>query len=110
MQESKYNKGAFAVLGLILICILTVMLFRVLNNAPANITFNSFLDYISNVPDIKFVNISDFSIVGDWGFFDFLRDFLNLFTKFIGFSIWFGQNVTNLIIWLFYIVSYIFIV
>lgn len=109
MQESKINKGAFAVLGLILICILTVMLFRDLNNAPTSITFNSFLDYISNVPEMKFVNISDFAITGSWGAFNFLKDFFNLFTKFIGFTIWLGQNVYNLLIWLWYIVSYIFV-
>ena len=68
------------ILSLVFSILLLVMIFRKFTGNSNTPTFTSFLDMLTNVktPSIPFVNYS-FSALGDWGVFNFLRDFLNVF-------------------------------
>lgn len=98
------------ILGFALVILLTISLFRTLSNTSTDLSFTGMLNYFSSVPSMQFVNIADFTIVADWGIFNFLKNFLNLFAYLFGFSIWFSQNIYNLILWLFYMVRYLLLI
>lgn len=97
------------ILSLIFCILLIVMIFRKFtgnNNTP---TFTSFLDMLTNVktPSIPFVNFS-FTVLGDWGVFNFLRDFLNVFVDLFNVILFLVngiislfQYVTSFITWLY---------
>lgn len=60
-------------------CVILVCLcFSVLHNGDT-LTFEGLLQFLSqNASSFEFATYVDYSIVGDWGLFNFLRDFLNL--------------------------------
>jgi len=96
------------VLGIFLIILLVVAMLGSLRGTGQTITFTGFLEYLSQSPSLNFFDISSFKIVGDWGLFDFLRNFFNLFTTMIGVSIWIFQLFWNLIAWLLYFFRFLF--
>lgn len=97
------------ILSLVFLILLAVMIFRKFtgnNNTP---TFTSFLDMLTNIetPTIPFVNYS-FTTLGDWGVFNWLRDFLNVFVDLFNVILFLVngiislfQYVTNFILWLY---------
>lgn len=97
------------ILSLVFLILLAVMIFRKFtgnNNIP---TFTSFLEMLTNIetPTIPFVNYS-FTSLGDWGVFNWLRDFLNVFVDLFNVILFLVngiislfQYVTNFIMWLY---------
>lgn len=100
----------FFVFGCVLIVLLSASLIRNSNNS-SSISFTSFLEYLSNSPDFSLsVSISDFRIVADWGFFNSLRDFFNIFTVSFGFIVWFFTSVVNCLIYAFYFLRFLLVI
>lgn len=83
----------FRLLLLIGFCIILVrVVWRVRGN-DTGLTFTGFLEWLSNLNSIDItVNVSNFFIVGDWGWFDFFRNFLNIFAQIFGVIVWFGAS------------------
>lgn len=93
----------------IFVLLLIIALIRNVNGYN-HISFSSFLDYLSNSPKvIPLLSISDFTITGSWGLFEFLRNFLNIFTQLFGIIIWFGSSIINIFLYAFYFLRYIFV-
>lgn len=81
VSSEKVSSGVPRGIFTIIICVLLIaMLIRKLTGNNAVPTFTSFLEFLSlvDVPTIPFINFSSVSL-GDWGFFNFLRDFFNIF-------------------------------
>lgn len=104
------KKIIYHVLFLFLLVILIISLFRrVLGGSY--ISFNGFLDYLSSVHGVSVdINISDFSIPGNWGVIDGLRQFFNIFAKMFGVIVWLASNLVNLILFVAQFVSFVFAV
>ena len=93
------NVGVFTVIVLILAIIVVS---QSLTGSTAPFTFQSLLDIASNAPSISANwSIVQDIILGDWGWFNFLRDFIN-------FSISITQVLVCICDLLFYSLSYIF--
>lgn len=104
------KKVIYRVLFLFLMAVLIVSLFRRILGGNS-LTFNGLLDYLSNTQGVSIdINISNFSIGGNWGIVDGLRQFFNIFAKLFGVLVWLGSNLINLILFLAQFVSFVFAV
>lgn len=76
---------------------------------PLGFTFRSFLEMLQNAPSIESdFTIDSLTITGDWGVFNFLKTFLNWNLKPIAFVLFLVKNLINVLMFLFYFLSYIF--
>lgn len=107
--DKKYDsKSIFILIFLILFIYAYVQYIR--TGSITTISFKSLLEYFTTVPDItSSFYLSNFSIGGDWGLFEFLRNFLNIFANFfsVTFSV-FGFLIQGLI-FIFWCVRFFFI-
>ena len=80
--------------------------------------FSSFLDFISTNDFSTYFSqfnyqissgITDWTIRTDWGLFNFLRDFFNLFSNVIGFVYWLFSNLIYAVMFLLKFIAYIFV-
>lgn len=72
-------------------------------------TFSEFLDILSNSPTISpNFNIIP-TILGDWGVFNWFRDFVNGLTTIIDFVLWLVQNLFLVLEYMFYFLKWVFI-
>lgn len=80
--------------------------------------FSSFLDFISSNDFItnfgQLINpisnvISDLTIKSDWGLFNFLRDFFNVFSNIFGFVYWLVANMIYAVSFILRFVGYLFV-
>lgn len=99
-NQASYSRLFLSILLILSLLLLFVSLFRKANNG-SDISFASFLDWLSNLNTFQFnVNIQDFFIYGNWGVFDFLRNFFNIFTGLFGVIVYLFSNLLNLFIYL----------
>lgn len=92
----------------IMILLLFIALIR---NAQGwqHLTFSGFLEYLTTSPTIiPSFSITDFAIVSDWGLFNGLKDFLNIFTQLFGIIVWVCSSIINVLLYLFYFLRFIF--
>ncbi|MBE5735420.1 MAG: hypothetical protein E7361_03135 [Clostridiales bacterium] len=95
---------------LITACMLLIINFARSLFAGNDLSFSSFLEWLGNVDSAYFdVGITDFTIYGNWGVFDFLRGFLNIFTGLFSVIVFFCANLINLIFFVLQFVRFIFI-
>ena len=108
------SKGlGFKILFQILFILLTVILvFSIIRTTfgGSSVTFSSFLDYISNVPQIKITNVNIMHIGGDWLIFDGFRQFLNTIMSIANFGVWFTTQLLNGLSYIFHFVRFLFVV
>ena len=75
-----------------------------------NFSFKSLIDYLSGMPDITFtLSKVDLTIYADWGFFNFLRDFINIFSGLTEFSFQFSGMIGQAFIVIGYLVGLLFL-
>ena len=109
-KKRYYETKSFMVgfIGIFFVCILFLILFaRLRSNGEYSLTFTGFLNYLSKSPKLNFAPLSSFEIVGDWGLFDFLKNFFNLFAKMIGVISWLGELIINCFEWVWFFVRFI---
>ncbi len=99
----------FLVLSLIFITILSINLIRSFGSNASSVSFHSFLQYMTTCPQINISNIVNLSIGGDWGPFDFLRNFLNSLSAILSFALWVAVQLINCLTYIFYFVRFIFV-
>lgn len=105
----KVPNPLFLVFGIILMFLIATALIRQ-SAGLSDISFGGFLNYISNTPSfIPRLNITKFGIVGDWGLFEGLKNFFNIFAKMFGIIIYLGESLLNMLLTLFYFLRYIFV-
>ena len=76
----------------------------------SNVSFSSFLNFLSSIDIFQItINISDFTIPGNWGIIDGLRLFLNVFAQAIGVVVYLCANLINLIIYCAQFIRFLFV-
>lgn len=116
VQSVKINhtgrfKGTTGSIFKVLIAILIgVALVRVLSGNEI-ISFQTLLEYLGNAPvvNMPFKFFNDLTIVGDWGLFNFLKDFFNLTTGVVSILVFLATGLINAIIYLTYFIRFIFV-
>lgn len=98
--------GIFKILFLVLVFLAVL---GVLKNEEI-VTFQGLLDFLANAPqfDLEWLNWSSVSL-GDWGVFNFLRDFFELNISFINVLLFIGTMGVQLITYLLYFLKFIFL-
>lgn len=95
----------FRILGLIFCIILFIRLFWSVRSNSSSLTFTGFLDWFSNLNSFDIsINVSSYEISGDWGIFNGLKNFFNIFAKAFGVIVWLFANLLNL---LFYCINFL---
>lgn len=79
----------------IIIALLFIANFIRLANSSGFLTFESFIQQCSTFSQFPLTNFIDLRIVADWGFFNFFRDFLNIFSVLLSVSLYLGANIMN---------------
>lgn len=107
-----YNKADnFLSIVIVIFTILFVVSYVRSLLGASDITFASFLEFIQSVPEVSFAStFIDLTIVGDWGIFEFLRNFLNIFTNIFSVLIFLFGGLVQILLYAVYIVRYLFLV
>lgn len=78
IDYSNKKYGNFGVFGVIILVLAIIVTARVLTGSSVEFSFKSLLDFASTAPSISANwSIVQNLIVGDWGLFEFLRNFIN---------------------------------
>ena len=93
---SNRKSFVFNILFLVFSVLFIISLVRTMSGEPA-LTFAGFLENLSSAPQITISGFIDLTIVGDWGFFEFFRSFLNFFTSALSLLIYIASNLINLL-------------
>lgn len=101
-----YNR--FTILTFLLCLLFVVAFFRSINGSEP-LTFTGLLETLSNSPKIALTSFFDFSISGDWGFFDFFRDFINILGSVLSVVVWLFSQLIQCIQYFVYIINFVFI-
>lgn len=107
-----YNRGLKlgAVFGLLIIlCIASFILQQQSNPNATPLTFTALLKSLENVPSVSipFINVGMIQL-GDWGLFNFLRDFIKLLIQIPNVLIFLINGVMNLVSYVIYFMSLLF--
>lgn len=111
-SRSTFNfRVLLRLLSIIAILILFIRLFWRLRGSSNTLNFTGFLKFLSNLNsvDIGAVNINSFVVGGDWGVFNFLRNFFNIFANLFGVVVWLSANVINVIRYLVAFIQFLFV-
>ena len=105
-ERSEFSAGNI-ILTIFLVIFIIAVARSLLGSAP--MTFKGFLTSITDVPSIDIsTQVIDWSIVGSWGAFDFLRIFINSFVMILNFSIFIIQMLINLLLVITWSLGYLF--
>lgn len=110
-MRSGLSQIILRVIFIFVVSIFIINIFRITNNSNSGFFgFENLLNNLSNSNTIQLrFDISSFTIGGDWGIFDGIRQFFNAFATILGVLIWFGANLINLILFLFQFVRLLFV-
>lgn len=111
--------GAFAggfsnIFYVIFFILFALMFYSYAFNMEQTYTFTGFLNAMSEVPQIDnswIVNFSNLTIEGDWGLFDFFREFIiNTSIRIISFLLYMVTGIGQLLVYIYYVVrTFLFI-
>lgn len=109
--DSSFRVGVLLrLLGVIFLLMLLVAFTWRVNDSSNQLTFSSFLQFLSNLNSVEVTfNIDTFRITADWFAFNFLRDFFNIFANIIGILVWFFVNVYNVFQYFFQFVRFLIV-
>lgn len=103
--------GVILRLLLLISCfILFIRIFSRLRGGDSSLSFTGFLEFLSNLNSFDInIDLSDFTIGGDWGIIDGLRRFFNIFGYAFGVLVWVCSNVFNVINYVFQFVRFLLV-
>lgn len=110
-RSREHIDQGLTLLKIVFIIILGITIIKVLLGLDQTITFKSLLDFISDVPQVNmndFMVFDDLRITADWGVFNFLRTFINLFTLPLGITVFIGGAIYQVITFLIYFIQFVF--
>lgn len=105
-DKGKGSNIVVSVLMIIFCVVLIGSIIRIVFNSSA-FSFSSFLQYITNVPQLSISYVEIFNIGGDWGIVDGLRRFLNNIMSIANFGVWFTKQLLNGLSYIFYFVKFL---
>lgn len=115
-MDNDNSKGNFSGIYTSLFAFIVLFLFIIVfsyyirTGQLIDFSFKSLVDYLSGMPDITFtLSKIDLTIYSDWGFFNFLRDFINIFSGLTEFSLQFSGMIGQVFVVIGFIVGLIFI-
>lgn len=110
LNETKYGPRFITViLSFIVLALIAVYIVRYSDGGFTVPTFSSLLEMLSNVPDISISLETIVPISLDWGVFNFLRDFFNVFVKLFNLVLWIADNLLICLEYIFYFLRWIFV-
>ena len=109
-QRRQEARTGFSILGIVFMLILMAALLRKLSGGSSIPTFTSFLEMLTSVPDISipFINAGIIQQLGDWGIFNFLRDFLNIFIDLLNIVVFLCNGFIQINLYVIYFVRWFF--
>ena len=94
----------------IIVAILLILNFARKLRSGADLSFGAFLNWLGNVKSFNInVNISAWSIGGDWGIIDGLRKFFNMFANMFGVIFYLCANLIYLISFIAQFIAFVFV-
>lgn len=89
----------FSILGLIFVVLILAVLIRRFNNSDDIPTFTSLLEFLSNIKtvEIPFLKFNPVTDLGDWGLFNFLRDFIASVSQIVNVGVFMCNGIIALI-------------
>lgn len=112
MRSDKSNGSGVKIFGYVLLLFFSVVLLgsviRIVFGS-SSFSFSSFLQYITNVPQIILSDVQIFHIGGNWGIVEGLRVFLNHIMSIANFAVWFSTQLLNGLTYIFYFVRFLFV-
>lgn len=85
-------------------------MFRKVLGSSSLLNFDSFFTNLSNFNSMTIdFKITSFNLTQDWGFFNALRDFFNIFLSAGGVIVWLGVNLINLLLFLVQFLQVLFV-
>lgn len=104
-----YFRSVFSIIVLFFLFILAVNLFRKINSG-SSVSFSAFLEFLGSLDSFTVnFSISDFTIGGNWGIIDGLRNFINVFAYFLGVTLWMFLNLYNCLVYIFRFIQFLFV-
>lgn len=110
-NDSFRNVGfVFRIIGLIFLIMIAIAVFWKLRGSDNILITENFLEWLGNLNRLDInLNVENFSIRGDWGIFNGLRNFLNIFTSIFGVIIWLFSNLLQLVLYIVDFIRFIFV-
>ncbi len=110
----KQGVRAGFVLDILKYVVLILLVYELISYATGrltSITFDGFLSVLENAPvfPVELLSQLDFTITLDWGVFNFLRDFINLFAPVLTVLSFVGLLLYNAIAYLLYFLRWLFL-
>lgn len=110
--QSRFDdlRRGFSILGIVFLLILCAVLIRRFNNSDDIPTFESLLHFLTEMPapSIPFLSFSPSSF-GDWGAFNFLRDFFATFSQVINVLIFLVNGLIVLVNYVIVFMRWLFV-
>lgn len=112
-RENRLNRRELVSTGksfvaILLAVLLLVLLIRVMNGSSIP-TFTSFLELLSSAPTVKVPFLSTVgTALGDWGVFNFLRDFIAFFNNIVNVLVFLFNGLANLVVYVVWFVRWLF--
>lgn len=106
------NVRVFDIVSIVLVLMFTILLFSVLTNNDRDVSLYGILDFLSQAKTITITDIQiveNLTITANWGVFNFLRDWLNLFVGFFEFIAVLGSILINSFVYFWQFVKWIYI-
>lgn len=100
----------FRLFGIALGFMLLVMLSWRLRGSDTTLTFTGFLDWLSGLNSVEVpYSFTEITIGGDWGPFDVIRNFLQMFLSVMSVVVWLFANLVNVCLYLVSFLQFLFL-
>lgn len=113
--KQNYNamvaERGFGFFNVAFLMLFVIMFFSVATGSDQKITFSSLLEILADSPVISFDWVESFreiSITSDWGWFNFLKDFLNLIIEVFGFLLYIVDGLIQVVAYIVYLFRSLF--
>ena len=109
MKSKMSNVSLVSSVLVVLISIVLIFNFARSLTQSGGLTFEAIFQYISATPTIPLIPLNSLTITANWGIFNFVRDFINIFTGILTISTWFAINMMNALLFIFRFVTLMFV-
>lgn len=97
-KERNLGERVSVVGNVLLVIFVTLFIVNYIRLSATNggfFTFESLITQLSNVYAFPIPNLSNLTITADWGLFNFIKSFINLFTSLLNFAVFFSVSAVN---------------
>lgn len=106
MEEKSSNK-TLGIIGVLFLILFIIALFRVLLGSE-HLSFAGFLESLTTAPNIEIsTSVIDFTILGNWGVFDFARVLVNSLISVVNILAYLAGLLYNLLLTLVWCIKFV---